>query len=228
MDKHNSRSAIIGVFLVLLTHSLNAQSLGKLCLKPDFIALFQHTPTFQIRAEYKLSHKTSIQPTAGFCYGTFYTVYKSPDNIEYDAFNLRGFATRLEYRYYLQDKDGVMEGIYVAPEIGYKYVNYQQGRFFRIFTSNNMNYQKLLEYAVNKNTYLYHLKIGYQEKITSRVYLDVFGGIGRRIITLKNNIKLPDDALYAEEVSRGELYWGYKGTKTRFSITGSVLLGFMF
>lgn len=230
MDKHYSRSAIVFfAFWVWCMYFTKAQPSGKRLLKPDFLALFQHTPCFQPRVEYKLSSKTSIQGTAGFCYGTFYTVYQSPETPDYDAANLKGFSSRLEYRYYLQDSGSTMQGIYIAPEIGYKYVNYQQGRFFHIFTAGNINYQKLLEYSVNKTTYLYHIKIGYQQKLTKRIYYDVFGGIGRRIITLKNNMKIPDDALYTEEVfSGGELYWGYKGTKTRFSVAGSVLLGFMF
>ena len=43
-------------------------------------------------------------------------------------------------------------------------------------------------------------------------------------------VELPDGTTYMEEdnSSIGELYWGYKGTKTRLSGVCSVLIGFMF
>lgn len=229
MDKYYSHSAV--AFIVcctLLPYCLFAQSAERLLLKPDILALFQHTPTLQLRTEYKIFPKNSLQFSSGFCYGTFYTVYQDPYSPEYDAVNLKGFTTKLEYRYYLQDSTNSMQGIYIAPEIAYKFVTYEQARFFNIVTP-SYTYQKLLEYDVKKNTYAYHIKLGYQRKITKKVYFDVFSGIGRRIITLKNNIKLPDNADYIENTYFTQLfYWGYKGTKTRPSITASFLIGFMF
>lgn len=231
MDKHYSCPTIIILLLFCkgFVSVATAQQGEKLLLKPDILALFQHTPAIQLRAEYKLSPKTSIQTTAGFGYGTFYTVFNDPQSPDYDALHLKSFSTKAEYRYYLTANNTLFQGIYVAPEIAYKYVTYQQGRFFYVYTPNNINYEKFIEYTVRKNTYIHHIKLGYQEKISNRIYIDVFGGIGRRIITLKNNIKIPDDALRIEESSSftSTFLWGYKGTKTRLSFTASVLLGIM-
>jgi hypothetical protein len=230
MDKYNSRS-ITALFIVciLLIHTAKAQPTGKWVLKPDFLAVFQHTPAFQLRTERKATNSTSIQLTTGFCYGTFYSVFNDLSSLQYDAKNMMGFSGKLEYRYYLQDTTNSLQGIYVAPEIGYKHLTYQQGRYFDIFTP-TYNYTKLMEYTVNRQTYSYHIKLGWQKQISKRLYIDTFGGIGRRIIVMHNNLKIPDDATYIEEdnSSIGELYWGYKGTKTRLSGVGSILIGFMF
>jgi len=80
------------------------------------------------------------------------------------------------------------------------------------------------------STISYHIKLGWQKQISKRLYIDTFGGIGRRIIVMHNNLKIPDDATYIEEdnSSIGELYWGYKNTKTRLSGVGSILIGFVF
>jgi hypothetical protein len=96
MDKYNSRS-ITALFIVciLLIHTAKAQPTGKWLLKPDLLAVFQHTPAFQLRTEYKTTKNTSVQLTAGFCYGTFYSVFNDPDNLEYDADNLQGFSGKL-------------------------------------------------------------------------------------------------------------------------------------
>lgn len=231
MDKYNSRSAVVFfIFWIAVLCILPAQTSGKWLLKPDFLALLHSSPTLQTRLEHKLLPKSSMQVATGFCFGASYMVYQDPaDSPEYDAAYLKGFSLRAEYRHYLQDSGTTLQGIYVAPEIGYKYVTYQQAQFFYVTTFDNTFYQRLIEYNVRKNTYMYHLKIGYQQKITSRMYVDVFGGVGRRIVTLKNNIQMPDDAKYMEEVaSFGTHYWGYKGTKTKFSVAGSVLLGFIF
>jgi hypothetical protein len=120
-----------------------------------------------------------------------------------------------------------MQGIYVAPEVGYKNITYQQGRYFRVYTP-TYNYNKLMEFSVNRITYSYHVKLGWQKQLSKRLYIDVFGGVGRRIIVMHNTLTLPDDATYIEGWSGNDLFWGYKGTKTRLSGVASALIGFMF
>ncbi|MCS7028005.1 MAG: DUF3575 domain-containing protein [Bacteroidia bacterium] len=212
----------------MVMHTVAAQNQKKLLVKPDFLATLNHTPTLQPRIEYAFSRKHSIQFTPGFCYGALYRFSVDYDG-EYDLNNLIGFNARLEYRYYLDSHITIFKGLYAAPEFLYKSVWYNKGKYFLVHTP-DVSYQRMLEYRVNRTVYAYHIKIGYQEKLSERVYIDIFAGIGRRIISIKNNLKIPEDATHISSFGSVEDFyeWDDYGTKTRISITSSILLGFLF
>ncbi|MCS7076336.1 MAG: hypothetical protein NZ455_06490 [Bacteroidia bacterium] len=211
--------------------SLIGQSRRESILKPDFLSMMNYTPTFQARVEHRIAAKSSVQFTPGICYGVLYRIFDADTYEEYTLRNLIGFNTRLEYRYYPSDSSACsLKGLYVAPELLYRSVWYQEGKYFLVHGP-NFTYQRLLEYTVNRRVYAYHVKIGYQERLSPGMYIDFFAGLGRRIISIKNNRKVPDGATHISDAGGIDLefyQWDDYGTKTRVSFTASVILGFLF
>jgi len=147
---------------------------------------------FEISYEKRLSNSFSTQLTATYLFPA------SIWDLSYDFKpQNKGFRLAVEEKYYM--KKSAPLGQYISFEFNYLKNNYQAiGRFgvadiYSDTTYNDTNYDDTIR--IDKHTFSFHLKIGYQH-IIKRFSIDVFAGLGVRYKDVVRYDRLkPDDEM---------------------------------
>jgi hypothetical protein len=143
---------------------------------------------------------------------------------------IKGFRVAVEEKYYM--KRSAPLGQYISLEFNYLKNNYQAiGRFgvadvYSDTTYNDTNYDDTIR--IDKNTYSFHLKIGYQH-IRKRFSIDFFAGVGVRYKDVVHSDRLkPDDDM--EMPMEPNVYYitNQEGQYWTISIPLNIRLGWTF
>ena len=194
---------IIFLLIVLLPSFARAQDSGTETgseVRQNSIKLYPFAfikSRFAISYERALQNRWSAQVGLGLASNDYSNFY--------DGRDLFGFSADLQLRKYLQPNRDRLEGIYVAPHIGFKALEYTTSNYYYI-------YPNYLPEEITFSSTLLHggLVMGYQLQILKVVTADVYAGGGYRHTDPNykpiNGFSGPFDASAAREYLNNGIY----------------------
>lgn len=197
----------------------------RLVLKFAPLSLLDFYSALQMALEYRVGKVSSIQVEGG------YVLPLLPKDTGYEKNfrDIHGYRLRAEYRYYFELNRDETGGAYFAPEIMFLRVNYDRTGTYGINISGlpGYDYYQQLDYEVFKDVLAYHLKAGYQKKVTDFLLLDFYGGLGARHVFIDSNRPgmMGEGKVIKEETLFHNIY--DKGTFYRISASLGFKIGFL-
>ncbi len=147
-------------------------------LKFSYLSLFDYKQSIQFAYEYKIRPRVTLQNELGYINTLIKGLY-SYENFQ----NMRGIRTRFEARFYRKNRFNQVNGFYLAPEIFYVYTQYQrQKELGRGCVSGTCDFFELKRFQVYKNVVGVHFKVGVQIDLSPKLLLDIYGGLGLRMV----------------------------------------------
>ena len=168
----------------LFSFAINCQS-QNVSLKFSFLSLIDEPsfPTIQGGIEFKLSKKIGWYNEAGIKYRKSY--YEMADTTFTSS---RGLKLKTEIRYYLTPHNGIYigcNGFYTKDFHNTKAIYYY---------SNDSSMLMVDNFAAEKIVRGFNLVIGKQYQKRTRIYLDLYAGLGVRFISIdQNNMEVDHD-----------------------------------
>ncbi|MBC7919674.1 MAG: DUF3575 domain-containing protein [Ferruginibacter sp.] len=171
-----------------------------LLLKFAPLSLLDLDNTFQAGIEYGLANRWSVQTEVG--YGTSQTNFllsRSRRRSRPQAV----WRIRSEIRRYFNPLVAAAPSLqlYVALEVFYKRVNLpRQTTVGRDCDQGNCAYFEDVQFRVEKDVLGSHYKVGFQQGMSGRLFLDAYVGLGWRFVFVKAP-DLPGDAFFPDDRS---------------------------
>lgn len=161
----------------------------KVILKWAPLSLIDIYSAVQFALEYRIGGRSTVQGEAGY----IFPINILESGIRDDYNDMNGYRLRAEYRYYLSVKKNRTDGFYLAPELFFISINFDEKNVVKIpLNSVGDFYYQEKQFKVNKRIFGYHLKVGYQQMLTERLVIDFYGGLGVRHINFSSDQPLED------------------------------------
>lgn len=180
---------------IVNSQSLNDSLPQKETLNPRIIlkwaplSLIDIYSAVQFALEYRIGGKSAIQAEAGYIFPINISESSIRDN--YD--NMKGYRLRTEYRYYLSIKKNRTDGFYLAPELFFISIKFDERNAVKIpLNAFGDFYYQEKQFKVNKTIFGYHLKVGYQQLLTDWLVIDFYAGLGVRHVNFSSDESLDD------------------------------------